>query len=480
MTAPAANRKSAIDNRKSAAPGLISAVRPGSLAEMAGIEPGDAVLELGGRIMRDVVDVQFYGAEAEVELRILKANGLEELLVFEKEIDEDLGIEFEHATWDDVILCNNNCFFCFLKGLPKGMRKSLYMKDDDYRLSFLHGNFVTLTNLSEADWQRLDEQRLSPLNVSVHATDPDLRRKMLSNPTAPNVLDQLRRLGDLGLEAHTQIVLCPGVNDGEQLDRSVRELGALYPVVRSVSVVPVGASPRLEQWSRERDGIDLARPTPDSARAMVKQIRGLQRELRAKTGKAIVNCSDEYYVTAGERVPSAASYDGYPQYENGIGMVRSMLEDWRAAKRHIARRGAPPHAAGKRIVVASGRLAAPLLEPIAAELSALTGAEFRVRAITNTVFGERVNVTGLICGKDYVEQLSGERPDAFIFPRPSLDYFGKKFLDSMTVEEAEALLGAPLAFASQWSEVLEILERGPRRPTRNAVTNGAFWSEPVR
>ncbi|HEX6030733.1 MAG TPA: PDZ domain-containing protein, partial [Tepidiformaceae bacterium] len=273
---------------KSPQPALISAVRPGSLAEEAGIVAGDSVVTLNGRVMRDVVDFQFHAAEPEVEVLFRRADGTDDLVVFEKEIDEDLGLEFEHATWDDVILCNNNCFFCFLKGLPKGMRKSLYMKDDDYRLSFLHGNFVTLTNLTDDDWERLAEQRLSPLNVSVHATELDLRRKMLSNPTAPDVLRQLARLGELGLVAHTQIVLCPGVNDREHLTRSVRDLAALHPTVQTISVVPVGASPKLEDWSLERDGIELVRPTSEYAREIVRQLRPLQKECRERYGRTIV------------------------------------------------------------------------------------------------------------------------------------------------------------------------------------------------
>lgn len=457
------------------APGLISAVRSGSLADLAGIEPGDAVLSLDGRVMRDVVDVQFYGAEAEIEVHVLKADGLEDLIVFEKDVDEDLGLEFERATWDDITLCNNNCFFCFLKGLPKGLRKSLYIKDDDYRLSFLHGNFVTLTNLTDDDWARLEEQRLSPLNVSVHASELALRRKMLGNRTAPDVLEQIRRLGSLGIAVHTQIVLCPGVNDGANLDRSVRDLAALYPTVQTVSVVPVGASPKLEQSALTRDGIDLARPNAESARAMVRQVRRLQRECQERYGAAIVNCSDEYYVTAGERVPRAEAYAGYPQYENGIGMVRTMLEDWKLTRRRLERRGLRGKWAN-HIVVASGRLAAPLLVPIAAELAQRTATSITVVPITNTVFGERINVTGLLCGGDYVSQLAGRRPDCFILPRPSLDYFGEKFLDSMTVAEAEARLGAPLAFASQWSEVVEIIESGVRPPVRNDASNGAMWS----
>jgi len=456
-------------------PAVISGVRRGSLAEEAGIEPGDAIVSLGGRVLRDVVDLQFYQSEPEVEVHIRKANGLDEAILFEKEIDEDLGFEFERATWDDVILCNNNCFFCFLKGLPRGMRKSLYMKDDDYRLSFLHGNFVTLTNLTEDDWARLEEQRLSPLNVSVHATEPALRRRMLGNATAPDVIAQLRRLGDLGLSAHTQIVLCPGVNDVANLDRSVRDLAALYPTVRTISVVPVGASPKLEDWSLERDGIELVRPDREYARGVVQQMRALQAEIRARHGATVLQCSDEYYVTAEEEVPPARMYDGFPQYENGIGMVRTMLDDLARTKRRLAKRGGA--GAGRYVVLGCGRLIAPVLERIAAELEPLTGARIEVVIVTNSVFGERVNVSGLLCGQDYVDALGGRRPDCFILPRTSLDYFGKKFLDSMTIEECEARLGAPLTFATQWSEVVRILEKGPRRPGRNEASNGAFWSE---
>lgn len=466
--------------RNTPAPGVISGVRPGSLAALAGLEPGDAVVRVNGRVPRDVVDVQFYAAEPEVEVLVRKANGLDDLIVFEKAIDEDIGWEFERATWDEVILCNNNCFFCFLKGLPRGMRKTLYVKDDDYRLSFLHGNFVTLTNLTEDDWARLEEQRLSPLNVSVHATDLELRRRMLANPDAPDILGQLRRLGELGIQAHTQIVLCPGVNDGEHLRRSIAELGALYPTVLTISVVPVGASPRLEEWALERDGIPLERPTPAYAREVIGLIRPFQREFRRRFGATIVQCSDEYYMTAGLPVPTARAYDGFPQYENGIGMVRRMLDDWARTRRRLQVRGVPPGVAGRRAVVGTARLMAPTLAAIAREFSALTGAEVEVQGVTNRVFGERVNVSGLVCGQDYVEQVRGERPpDCYILPRPSLDYFGEKFLDSMTVEEAEVGLGAPLGFASAWSEVVRILAEGPRRPGRNARTNGRFWAEPA-
>ncbi|MGD9935249.1 MAG: DUF512 domain-containing protein [Dehalococcoidia bacterium] len=460
-------------------PAPISGVRNGSLAEEAGIEAGDQLLELDGRVLRDAVDYQFYQAAEEVQVHLRKANGLEELLVFEKEIDEDIGIEFERATWDDVTLCNNNCFFCFLKGLPKGLRKPLYLKDDDYRLSFLHGNFVTLTNLDESDWDRLAEQRLSPLNISVHATDLKLRRSMLGNASAPHVLEQIRRLGALDLRVHAQIVLCPGVNDGAWLEQSLAELVALYPVVQTVSVVPVGASPRLEEWSETRDGIRLERPTPEYARSVVALMRPIQRQCRREHGVTVAQCSDEYYLASGEPIPGRASYDGFPQYENGVGMVRTMLEDWTRTKRRLARQPRP--AATGRIAIATGALAAPVLTGIAAEAEPVFGAAIEVVPVVNSLFGERVNVAGLLPGAAFAEALArvAGSADAVVLPRASLDYFGKQFLDGMTPAALEGALGVPVFFASQWSEVGAIVQGRAKPARRGEQSNGAMWSEPV-
>jgi putative radical SAM enzyme (TIGR03279 family) len=453
----------------------VSGVRRGSLAEAAGIEPGDVVLTVGGRPLRDVVDLQFFQAEPEVEVHIRRANGLDDVIVFEKAVDEDLGLEFERATWDDVTLCNNNCFFCFLKGLPKGMRKSLYIKDDDYRLSFLHGNFVTLTNLTDEDWARLAEQRLSPLNVSVHATEVGLRRRMLGNDHAPDIVGQLQRLGELGIRAHTQIVLCPGVNDGANLERSLADLVGLYPTVQTVSVVPVGASPKLEDWSLARDGIELVRPSAAYAREVIDLVRPAQLAARRTHGATIVQCSDEYYVTARARIPGTRSYDGFVQYENGVGMVRRMLDDWARTKRRLQAR--PLRTEVRSAVIASATLITPLLEEVAVDFTRLTGIRVTVVPVPNTVFGERVNVSGLLCGQDYTRALQGSGHDLAILPRPSLDYFGRHFLDSMTIEELERACGLPVAFASRWSDVVRILERGIGRPSRSPAANGAFWAE---
>ncbi len=454
----------------------IARVRPGSLADLAGIRPGDRLLRIAGCEPRDVIDVLFWQAEPVVSVLIEKADGRVEELVFEKHPDEDLGLEWDIATWDGIRLCNNNCFFCFLKGLPKGLRRTLYLKDDDYRLSFLHGNFVTLTNLTEADWERLAEQRLSPLHVSVHATDPALRRRMLKNPDAPDICEQLRRLGVLGIQCHTQIVVCPGVNDGDHLRRSLRDLLDLHPTVLTVAVVPVGASPLLEERAATREGLTLEPPTREYARAVVELVRPFQREARRRFGRTVVQLADEYYLAAGEKVPGAAAYDGFPQYENGIGMVRVLLDDWHRLRARLRRR--PVCSRFPRAVIATGTLVAPTIAATAAEFACLTGTELDVVAVPNRAFGERVNAAGLIPGRDYLAALADRSEPLVIVPRTSLDYYGRHFLDSLGAEEFAARLDRPVAFVDSWTDVLRALVHGPQPPLRNSAPNGIHWALP--
>ncbi len=466
--------------------GLVEAVRPGSLAERAGLRPGARVLTANGRPLRDVVDYQFYTAEPVVELRVLEPEGGEGVYRFEKWPDDDLGLEFAESTWDGVRVCTNTCPFCFLKGLPKGMRRTLYVKDDDYRLSFLHGNFVTLTNLTDADWRRLEEQRLSPLYVSVHATELELRRRLLGNPTAPDIVAQLRRLGALRIRTHTQVVLCPGVNDGAHLDRTIADLGALYPTVQSIAVVPVGATMQFEQ----RMGLigralaETRRCSPAYARRIVRQVHRWQRRFLAEHGAAIVHAADEYLLLAGARVPAAVHYDGFPQYENGIGMTRVLIDDWRRTRRallssrpaprpaatplpHAGEAGPPRQAGGcaareqevraapPRLTVACGTLIAPTLTRLFAEFAAVTGLRVEVVPVPNRRFGERINVSGLLTASDFIAELQGrDLGDAVLLPRTALDYFGRKFLDDGTPADVERALGRPVRFASDLSETL--------------------------
>jgi putative radical SAM enzyme (TIGR03279 family) len=429
-------------------------VRPGSLAEGIGLRAGDRVMAIDGRVLRDAIDCRFYAAEESIRLTALR-NGSRLALTLEKDPDEDLGLEFERATFDGVRRCNNRCFFCFLKGLPKGLRPSLYVKDDDYRLSFLHGNFITMTNLAEADWRRIEGQRLSPLYVSVHATDPGLRRRLLGNPAAPDVMEQLRRLRDLGIEVHAQVVVCPGVNDGQHLARTVDDLAGLYPAVRSVGIVPVGATKYAEERSARAGRAEEMRAcSAEDARTLVRQARGWQQAFRRRSGVGLVYLADEYYLTAGVRIPSAARYDGYPQFENGIGMVRSLIDDWRRARRRVAR-GPRPRTSTRRVVLVCGTLIAPVLRGLARELAEVADLDVEVVAVENRFFGPRVNVSGLLVADDLIRGLRQRcEADLVVLPRDALDHGGERFLDDGTAADVESALGVPVAFARTMSEVL--------------------------
>jgi putative radical SAM enzyme (TIGR03279 family) len=461
--------------------GVVEGVRAGSLAERAGIRAGERVTAIDGRRLRDAVDFQYYAAEDVIELEVAgepaRGRSATRTVTIEKAPDADLGIEFEDAAFDGVRTCNNSCFFCFLKGNPKGMRKTLYVKDDDYRLSFFHGNFVTLTNLSEEDWERIGEQRLSPLNVSVHATDLELRRYLLGNRTAPDVVAQLRRLGAMGIETNTQVVVCPGVNDGAALERTIGDLAALWPHVRNVSVVPVGATMVAEERiERQRHGEEIDACTAEHARAVIAQTAPYQRRFRRERGRTFVYLADEYYLAAGIEPPGGAHYDGFPQYENGIGMTRSLIDDWRRVRRRTA--GTP---AVRRMTIACGALIAPTLARLASELEEITGATARVRPIENTFFGPRVNVSGLLVGEEFARALAdGDAGELVLLPRYALDYTGTRFLDDMTAEALQDHLRTPIRFAVTMSDVLQILREpleSPHGPSPGAAarTNGKAW-----
>ncbi|MGI8552370.1 MAG: DUF512 domain-containing protein [Dehalococcoidia bacterium] len=468
-----------LQRKRESAGGLIEAVQPGSLAEQAGICAGARLLAINGKRLQDVVDYQFEVAEERVELS-LEQDGRLRILTIEKHPDEDLGLEFDSATFDGTRICVNKCFFCFLKGLPKGLRRTMYVKDDDYRLSFLHGNFVTLTNLSDHDWLRLEEQRLSPLNVSVHATEIELRRKMLGYERAPDIIEQLRRLGSIGIRSQTQVVLCPGVNDGPHLERTVSDLAALYPTVQAVSIVPVGASIQYAERMAATGKSGVANCSPDYARHVIKTVAKWQQRFRREFDATFCYLSDEYYLTAGSTMPAAARYDGFAQYENGIGMARTLLDDWRRERRRIERRG--ERFPSLRISIASGILIAPTLARMAEEVSAVTGMKIRVTPVENSLFGESIRVSGLLGAGDFIGTLRpGVLGDVVFLPRNALDYFGHHFLDDGTPADVERVLGRPVAFATTWSELLDQLREMQRGIDRfltspNRSTNGKFWA----
>jgi putative radical SAM enzyme (TIGR03279 family) len=466
--------------------GEISFVEADSLAAEAGLAPGDRVLSANGRPIRDQIDYRFLVADDVVELEV-EADGERGIVEFEKHPDAGLGIEFSDSAFDGTRICNNKCFFCFLKGLPKGLRKTLYVKDDDYRLSFEHGNFVTLTNLSADDWARLREQRLSPLHVSVHATNPALRRLLLGNPRAPDIRAQLRDLAEWGIDVHTQVVLCSGVNDGAALDETVGELIS-HANVLSVGVVPVGASVDAEDRAETRgvgeldEVAGMRAVTRQEARLVLRQLRHWRREAAQAGRPAAVFASDEFYLCGEARIPSAKAYGGFPQWENGVGMVRTLIDDWRRIRRRLRRRqseGRSIELVRPLATLACGTLAAPRLRELATEAGELIGGRIDVVAVDNHLFGQRVNVSGLLPGKDFCTALEG-RPvlsDTVFLPRASLDYYGERFLDDTTPAEISARVGRPLAFAYTLSEVIQWMQgMAPEPPGTGERSNGRSWA----
>ena len=426
--------------------GVIAAVIPGSLAERAGLRAGDELLSINGHRLRDVIDVRFYSAEEQLELR-LRRGGRAFTVAVERGYDEPLGLEFARPTFDGVRRCNNRCEFCFVAQMPAaaarpqspagpqppGLRRSLYVRDDDYRHSFLFGNYVTLTNLDEGDWERIGEQHLSPLYVSVHATETDLRRRVVHNGAAPDVMAQLRRLAALGIEVHTQIVVIPGLNDGPHLDRSIEDLAGLYPAVRSVSVVPVG----LTRYHRGSCRVH----TDAERRAVFEQVTSWQEQLRERLGAGFAYLSDEWYLRLGRGVPPVEAYDGLDLTENGVGLVRRFLSfKFQVSEFQVDHPNLKPETMKPETqTLVTGTLFAPTLRRVTAEF-----AHVEVVPVVNRFFGETVTVAGLLTGRDVVAQLR-EREVGDVVVLPPAMFLGpeSQSLDEMWPEEIGEALDRP-------------------------------------
>lgn len=438
--------------RRAAHPGTILTVQPDSIAEVLGIRPGDLLVSINGHKLRDQIDYRFYGADESLSLRIARGDS-EMLLHVEKEIDEDLGVEIPELGLEDISECNNHCPFCFVTQLPKGMRATLHIKDDDYRFSFLNASFVTLTNLSDDDWQRIAEQRLSPLYLSVHSTNPDLRARLLGNRKAPDILEQIDRLAALGVTVHTQLVLCPGINSGEDLDHSVQDLIGRYPAVRTIAAVPVGLTKiRTERTASAKN--PLRRFTESEASGVIDRIRPYQRANRVKYGEPVVYLSDEFYLLAKQRVPGRAHYTDLVQLENGVGMVRLLQDAWRRLRRRLPVSLPAP----RRLTLACGTLIYPVLAEIVSELNQIANLRVELHAIVNRLFGDEVTVSGLIAGEDLIAQLGAAAlGELLIVPRVMFDREGRVTLDDVTVEEISARLGVPLRMADGIGDLEELL-----------------------
>jgi len=425
---------------------MVASVEPDSLADQWGLKPGDELLAVNGYPVQDVIDVQFYSAEEHVELAV-RREGREFTVGGERDYDRPLGLEFTHPTFDiDIRRCNNLCTFCFVLQMAPRLRRTLYIKDDDYRYSFLYGHFVTLTNLSEHDWERIDRQHLSPLYVSVHATEWDVRRRLLRNDDAPDILEQLRWMAKRSIEVHAQLVVTPGLNDGEHLDRSVRELAEFWPTVQSVSIVPVGITRHHKYGERPN--------TPAEMNVVLDTVHRRQKEFMKKFGARFAYPTDEWYLVTQRPIPPRSHYDDLALEENGLGMVRGFLEDWRKAKRKLSNLKFQ----FSKATLATGELFAPVLKDAAAELSRLSGVQVEVVPLRNERLGETITVAGLLMGQDAIAQLrEHDLGELVILPRIMFDHPTGVALDDVSVEDISTALDRPVALAATMSDLLTAL-----------------------
>lgn len=428
---------------------VVKSIKPGSIAQELEIGAGDKILSIDNTEIEDIFDYQFLIQDDYIEVLVEKPDGEQWLLEIDKEPDEDLGIEFENGLMDEYRHCHNRCIFCFIDQMPKGMRDTLYFKDDDSRLSFLQGNYVTLTNMSEHDIDRICRYRLSPINISFQTMNPELRCRMLNNRFAGEALKKVDRLYEADIIMNGQIVLCKGVNDGEELDFSIKELTKYLPNLESVSVVPVGLS-------RFRDGLYPLEPfTKEDAREVLRTIHRYQSECYKKYGTHFIHASDEWYILAEEELPEQERYDGYLQLENGVGMLRLLLEEFQDAleaalnkKEDGAAGRMDGDGAGERTVlsVATGYLAYPYIQDMCRKVTeCYPDIDIRVYAIRNDFFGECITVSGLLTGQDIRDQLKGRELGGYLLlPQNVLRSGESVFLDDLTVADLEETLQVPI------------------------------------
>lgn len=462
---------------------IVKRVEPESIAHEAGVQEGDVILSINGEFICDIFDYNFYTSDTSLVLNLKKPDGQEWEIEIEKDEDEGLGIEFEHPLIDKERSCANNCVFCFIDQLPVGMRETLYYKDDDSRLSFLHGNYITMTNMSEYEIDRIIRFRMSPINISVHTTNPELRRKMLGNKNAGNILERINKLVSSGITVNTQIVLCPGWNDLEELDKTLFDLTKMSPLLHSVSVVPVGIT-------KHRNGLQQLRAFRTAeALKVVSQIEYWQSKLLACVGSRTVYASDEFYLLSGREIPNIASYEDFPQIENGVGMLASFRDEFveglrnyveydlklsgsislgdlnqrsasradcldvkKARKKSEADKGLTDinvrtTVKARRLTVVTGRAAADeirrLVRLLKEELPITS--ELEIIEIENNFFGEHVTVCGLLTSQDIFNQLSAKTlGEAVLLPSNMFRSGTEMFLDDVSKNELQARLGLPL------------------------------------
>jgi putative radical SAM enzyme (TIGR03279 family) len=428
----------------------IANILPDATAERLGFQAGDILDTINGKKVHDVIDYRFLVADEHIIISFHSKDGQARTTVVEKDPDDDLGLEFSPFR---ITRCRNRCIFCFVDQMPAGCRKSLYIKDDDYRASFLHGNYITLGALSENDWERIFCERLSPLYISVHTTDHSLRTFMLGNKKAPDILASMKRLAAGGILMHTQIVLCPGINDGERLQKTLDDLSNLFPAVASIAVVPVGMTAFRKKL------FPLRLFTRSGARAVIERVTLLGSRFKRRIGTRLVFASDEFYIKAREPFPPLSFYEELPQRENGVGMVSEFLRD-------VARTRIPKKLAPINLTLVTGVSFGSILKSTLERLRTVAGSRIRLVIAQNVFFGASVTVAGLLTGQDILRALKGKRlGDLVLIPASSLKEDEDVFLDNMRLEQLEQALSVKVLKVEHFCEVITVL-RGEGRRSR--------------
>ncbi|MCA2812189.1 MAG: TIGR03279 family radical SAM protein [Microcystis sp. M090S1] len=421
-------------------PAKISGVIPDSIAAEVGFEIGDALLSINGNRPRDLIDYQFLCADEFLTLEVLDSQGKTHRIEIEKDYHEDLGLEFETALFDGLIQCNNKCPFCFIDQQPEGKRETLYYKDDDYRLSFLYGSYLTLTNLTSKEWQRIEKMHISPLFVSVHATETDLRIRLLKNPRAGQILDHLKWLQARQLQIHAQVVVCPNINDGIHLERTLLDLVSFHrgdiPCVESIAVVPVG----LTRFRPQED--ELIPVSQEKAREVIEQVQTLQKQFCQEFGSNVVWLADEWFLIARVDLPPQSHYEDYPQIGNGVGSIRQFIRDFQKTAKKLLPAQITP---SRRLIWVVGNAVEQAFQPLVKQLNNLRGLTVELVALNSDYWGQEITVTGLLTGQDILKGLQGKNlGDGVLLPSLMLKHGESVFLDDLTLETVINQLGVPI------------------------------------
>jgi putative radical SAM enzyme (TIGR03279 family) len=431
-------------------PAKISHVLPDSIAAEIGFEVGDAIVSINQTHPRDLIDYRFLCSDEYLELEVIDTAGDLHQIEIEKDYDDDLGLEFETALFDGLIQCNNHCAFCFIDQQPPGKRQSLYLKDDDYRLSFLYGSYLTLTNLTEKEWRRIEQMRLSPLFVSVHATEPEIRTRLLKNERAGLIMSQLQWFQERRLQIHAQVVVCPGINDGEHLTRTLLDLASFHqgeiPAVASAAVVPVG----LTRFRPAED--ELIPVSQQQAIAVIDQVQQLQDKFKQQFGSTFAWLADEWFLIARQDIPPESHYEDYPQIGNGVGSIRLFLKQFQSTAQKMLPKSIDQP---RRFTWVVGNAVEQAFQPLVNQLNQVEGLEINLVALNSQYWGQEITVTGLLTGQDILAGLSAkDLGDGVLLPSLMLKHDDTKFLDDLTVADVSNQLAIPIFPVSGVEELI--------------------------